>query len=569
MTKDNFISAQVSSRLLETVSRMFSGTVKGRITELLQNARRAGATKVHIKNTFLRPGVYTVTVEDNGVGVKDFAALLDAGRTEWGEDTQAAEDPAGMGVFSLSPRTTMITSHDQVVCIEGDGWMGMPVPIRSVEDRVKGTRFEFEDEQWHDYEVRPCAKYSGLTVYVDGEVLDTIPFMNTEKPVRHIPELGVRLQIFEEKGRWYSNSRFDINFFGQVIQSSALDKMLPTDVTLKNPRRHTRFAVTVLVELTGEPTDLRMILPAREDIVVNKAAKQLGTEIEKEYYRYIKTLAEHSLPYASYMRAHQLGIELEESAIVLYDTFRSFPSNWHGRDSVIFQIDNPIKIHFEAREFTDGPAAETDYVDEEAENIVSELIGRSVCEDGEVYLRTIQDGYEKYSWAKEIPVGKELTINIGPTLFEHDADDIGWQCVERITFELELENGEKMTGDLQYCPSADFNTTDYTAEGSFMVTKDFLRTHGSSDVLSLLEMDCLEEDDRESFHSGYEQFSSLRQGEHEYHRDQIVTKVSRSVIDIADDYDKPRYWKSVHINNDGTVTITYNDDSEFVMKKGL
>lgn len=564
MNKDKFISAQVSPRLLETVSRMFSGDVSGRITELLQNARRAGATEVHIKNTLLRPGVYMVTVEDNGVGVKDFSALLDAGRTEWNSEVQNCEDPAGMGVFCLSPRTTMISSGKETVCVEGDGWMGIPVPIRNLENHVEGTRFEFEDIEWGSYHVKPCAKYSGLTVYVDGALIDTIPFMNTEHPIRHIPELGVKLQVFEGQG--YRDG-FKINFFGQVINSTQLDKVLPTDILIESPRRYHNFNTIVRVELTGEPTELRMVLPARDDIVINKASKQLGAEIEKEYYRYVKTLAEHSLPYRSYMRAHQLGIELEESAVYLRGAFDLYYPTRSSSECIILPASAPIKLHFEAKEFAHGPAEETVYVSEESDKCVSQIIARSLEEDS-LDVRWIPEGYEEYSWAKKIPVAKELTIDIGPTLFVHDSDDIYWECVKHINYTLELTDGKEMTGSLQSCPSTDFQVSTYTAEGSFMVTKDYLRANGPSDVLDHLDLDgTMEGDDKENFYRDYEKFSSLREGEHEYHREQIVSNVSQSIVGICCDYDKPQYWKSVHISNDGTVTITYNDDSEFVMKR--
>ena len=62
------IRAKVNQRLLSKASRLFTGSLEGRIIEILQNARRAGATKVEITNT---DGM--VTVRDNGSGIEDFA----------------------------------------------------------------------------------------------------------------------------------------------------------------------------------------------------------------------------------------------------------------------------------------------------------------------------------------------------------------------------------------------------------------------------------------------------------------------------------------------------------------
>jgi len=44
------IQACVNPRLLKKADRLLTGTLNGRIIEILQNARRAGATKVVIAN---------------------------------------------------------------------------------------------------------------------------------------------------------------------------------------------------------------------------------------------------------------------------------------------------------------------------------------------------------------------------------------------------------------------------------------------------------------------------------------------------------------------------------------
>lgn len=92
------IQARVNQRLLAKAERLFTGTLNGRIIELLQNARRAGATKVTIMN---QDG--WVTVRDNGRGIDDFTKLLDLGGSGWDEDCERSEDPAGVGVFCLAP----------------------------------------------------------------------------------------------------------------------------------------------------------------------------------------------------------------------------------------------------------------------------------------------------------------------------------------------------------------------------------------------------------------------------------------------------------------------------------
>ena len=81
------IKAKVNKKLLAKADRLFTGTLSGRITEILQNARRAGATRVEIINS----GGWVI-IKDNGRGIDDFARLLDLGGSGWSEVTERSED---------------------------------------------------------------------------------------------------------------------------------------------------------------------------------------------------------------------------------------------------------------------------------------------------------------------------------------------------------------------------------------------------------------------------------------------------------------------------------------------
>jgi hypothetical protein len=294
------IQAQVSPRLLSKAERLFTGTLEGRIIELLQNARRAGATVAHITNKDGR-----VIVQDNGRGITDFSALLDLGRSDWDRTTEMAEDPAGVGVFCLARRELSICSGRKKVVITEKAWTGEPVPVQTTEEVMEGTRLVFPDEPWVFELVDKLAAFTGLKVIVDDRECISEPFVSPQAV--HHPELGGRIEVRERtalshlhtiwKQSYYADNVL-VNFHGQVVP-----------FTYTPVSEHLQF----LVDLTGEPTGIRLMLPARTRLVENDAFGTLKAAIEVEAYRYIQKRGSHKLKFSEYCRAKELGIELPEA----------------------------------------------------------------------------------------------------------------------------------------------------------------------------------------------------------------------------------------------------------------
>ena len=184
------IQAMVNPRLLSKANRLFTGTLEGRIIEILQNARRAGASKVEITN---QDGL--VTVRDNGQGIEDFAKLLDLGGSGWEEALESSEDPAGVGLFCLAPREVEIRSNGRMATICGDGWTGKPVTILDDPDPVNGTVLRFQDDAWTSSDVDRNAVVSGLQVVVDGESCPKMSFVSDQATLH--AELGCRIEVRE------------------------------------------------------------------------------------------------------------------------------------------------------------------------------------------------------------------------------------------------------------------------------------------------------------------------------------------------------------------------------------
>lgn len=296
------IQACVNPRLLKKADRLFTGSLEGRVIEILQNARRAGATKVVIGNA---DGF--VTVRDNGEGIEDFSRLLDLGGIGWEEALESSEDPAGVGIFCLAPREATIRSNGRMAIIKEDGWTGALVKIQEDPEPRGGTILRFADEPWNKDVVERHAAFCGMEVIVDNKRCAREVFVSDE--AAHHPELGCRIEVrsSDKLDEWHRANRRDrycyatvlVNFHGQVV---AFDHHAVSEQGLN-----------YLVDLTGEPTSIRLMLPARTRLVENEAYKQLLAALELEAYRHIQRRGHHTLPYKEYLRGKELGINLPEA----------------------------------------------------------------------------------------------------------------------------------------------------------------------------------------------------------------------------------------------------------------
>ena len=414
------IQAQVNPRLLTKANRLFTGSLSGRIIEILQNARRAGATEVEITN---ESGC--VSVRDNGRGIDDFTRLLDLGGSGWEETLESSEDPAGVGLFCLAPREVLIRSRGFMARISGDGWTGDPVTIREDPEPIEGTLLRFEDEEWAMSVVERLAVFTGMKVTVDGQPCAQEPFVT--EGATHCPELGCRIEVRESQdlNSWHNSCKRGshhsdnalVNFHGQVV---AFDCHPVSE-------HHLHF----LVDMTGGPTGIRMMLPARTRLVENEVFEHLKKALELEAYRYLQRRGHHRLPYKEYVRAKELGVNLPEAeptfSVGLLSTCDppepvevTMPKDFPLEQCYRFDPDYP-----------DG--AECD----EANMHLLAALGKF---DKPFIPVGIHGRYDGYSWAKLPRVGK-VDVSVGKQLHS------GWlwagtlTCVDSIAITAHASDG--------------------------------------------------------------------------------------------------------------------------------
>jgi hypothetical protein len=386
------IQAKVSKRLLSKADRLFTGTLDGRIIEILQNARRAGATQVTITN---EKGL--VTVWDNGCGIDDFSKLLDLGDSDWDKAMEEAEDPAGVGLFCLAPRKLTISSKGKEIVISKDGWTGKPIQLTKADDQDKGTVLTFADEPWELSVVKRHAVFSGMKVVVDGKSCPQEPFVSN-RAAPH-PELGCRIEVRERDhlNQWHNQWRdhyfcdtIMVNFHGQVVKFTY------------NPVSDN---LVFLVDMTGEPTGIRMMLPARTQMIENKAFEALKAAIEKEAYHFIQKRGKHKLPYQQYKRAAELGVKLPEAELT-FDV-GLLTGDTPEPIEVVMPKDFPLSKCYRVGERLYEE-------DEKCEANVHLLAALGKFDEPFVPV-SISHSYDGYSWAK-LPAVDKIQVKLGKEL---------------------------------------------------------------------------------------------------------------------------------------------------------
>jgi len=525
--KTQTIQATVNPRLLQKANRLFTGTLEGRIIEILQNARRAGATEVHVTN---ENGF--VTVRDNGQGIEDFQKLLDLGGSGWEEDIELSEDPAGVGLFCLAPREVVIRSQGKIVKIKDDGWTGAIVDIAADRDPVDGTVLKFRDEEWNFDLVSCYAVFTGLKVSVDGRECPREPFVSAD--AAHHPELGCRIEVrlHEQLSSWHTAHRREsyncssviVNFHGQVV---ALDHRPVSLNTLR-----------YLVDLTGAPTAIRLMLPARTLLVENGGLTALKAVLEVEAYRFIQRLSEHDLPYQEYLRAQALGITLPE-AKPTYNigllTSDGLPDPVAVDAPKDFPLGNCYRFDWDQKKWDDN--------DHTNVHLLAAL-GKLGTPFVPVDIRPIYNGY---SWAK-LPTVDAVEVKIGKVLHEDWLWSGTLACVDSISITARTSDGR--TFESPVCMAV-FPPDDkhQWADATVYVTPQARDHLSASEIwyhLGGWNDDGDTYDTQEaSFSNDLERFWADVIGPDEHLRQRIVESVNY----ISDP------WQSVTISKDGAVTI--------------
>lgn len=303
------IATSVAPETISKVSRLFNGSATDVLNELLQNARRAGASRV-IVTTSGNPGDRLLHIVDDGHGIADPASIVTLGRSGWSDETRRREDPAGMGVFSLAGRDVIIRSFSRP---ELQGWMAhIPAgawessrPIAISRDPIaRGTAITVRmPDAWATMlgqNLENVAKHYPLPVILDGAELPRQAWL---AEAVHVEDWnGSRIGVYREHPSHASNNAPRLNFHGVTIPCP-----LPSiDEVATGRHWHVR------VDIIDTP-DIQLVLPARKEVVQNDALEELRVAARVAIFNAIAAEPSHRLSFANWCDARDLGIALPEA----------------------------------------------------------------------------------------------------------------------------------------------------------------------------------------------------------------------------------------------------------------
>jgi hypothetical protein len=154
------------------------------ISELIQNARRAGATTIQIsaEKDEVTDHLKSIAIYDDGVGINDLSALLSLSQSGWEEGVTASENAFGMGFFStfFCADTVTVKSNGQSISIDSKAALAMEdigdftpdseAPKSGTIIVLSGLSTTCRHYELYRH-VKCMANYSSLPIIFNGEVL--------------------------------------------------------------------------------------------------------------------------------------------------------------------------------------------------------------------------------------------------------------------------------------------------------------------------------------------------------------------------------------------------------------
>jgi len=305
-----------------------------------------------------------------------------------------------------------------------------------------------------------------------------------------------------------------------------------------------------LIDMTGEPTGIRLMLPARTQLVENDTFAALKDAMELESFRYVQRQDHHALPYKEYLRAKQLGIDLPEAK-------PTFSVGFLGGGDPPEPVEVVMPKDFALGKcYRFGPNSKNGQESDEANVHLLAALGKF---DEPFVPVSILGRYDGYSWAKLPTIGK-VEVSKGQELHS------GWlwsgtlTCVESITVTAHASDGRVFSSKVcMAMASAPPEKAPSWAGDHVLVTPEAQERLCASEIWHHLggwsdEGDTYDTQDYQ-FQEELDRFWMQLIGPDEQLRRNILAAVQ--AVDPA--------WESVKVFSSGKVRICFNDHTARIL----
>jgi hypothetical protein len=304
------IQARVSGKILHKADRLFNNSLSQVLVELLQNARRAGATLVTVTTKVIEPSITVITLTDNGSGIEDFQQLLSLGDSGWKKEIEENEDPAGMGLFALVHSGVTIRSRGKEVVISSAAFLGeetVEVVDQKTADPEIGTTLIFTrnvSASEIEHALQRVVRFGPTPVTLNGTEISREDFLADAVLINQVE--GVRIGVFAND---HTNPLTDeVNFHGMVIRAPWRATLGPILLDGNGNTQHVYAKVDVV-----STSSLHLKLPDRVSVVEDDAYERVWTEVKRAMYEYVAKYGRHIASFTHYEKAKALGIDIGEA----------------------------------------------------------------------------------------------------------------------------------------------------------------------------------------------------------------------------------------------------------------
>ena len=280
MKEQKSIRASVHKNAVQRVAQFFDASTQQIVDELVQNARRAGASRIEAWTDSS-----SLIVNDDGCGITDPETVLAFGKSAWNEEINRIEHPAGMGLYSLARLRTRIESRAIETQAGGQppawamnldlaaftGKRDIAVETTTDGPRPHGTRTIVQCSDTGSFEtaIRRAALYGPVTIFLNGNRLLQRRFM---APAMHVEEWrGLRIGVFMYSGSGLHD--WELNFHGREVNGIHLPQ-----VRLMTGWWHVKMEAIACPEL-------ELALPARGTLVPTPFLDRLREEAKRIIFR--------------------------------------------------------------------------------------------------------------------------------------------------------------------------------------------------------------------------------------------------------------------------------------------